>query len=69
MALIKTAVYCSKAEIRVPVGWVGGGVRVMVLVVVQTDFRVKPTTKLLWIAYGLGCCCLAWFWGYDNSSV
>ena len=34
-------------EIRVPVvgggGWWG----------VQTDFRVKPTTKLLWVAVGL----------------
>ena len=39
----------------------GGGV-------VQTDFRVKPTTKLLWVAFGLGCCCLAWLWGYDNSN-
>ena len=64
MALINIALYCSKAEIRVPVvGWVvvGGGV-------VQTDFRVKPTTKLLWVAFGLGCCCLAWLWGYDNIS-
>ena len=60
MALINIAMYCFKAEIRVPV--VGGGV----VVVVQTDFRVKPTTKLLWVAFGLGCCCLAWLWGYDN---
>ena len=51
MALINIALYCSKADIRVPGG--GGGV-------VQTDFRVKPTTKLLCIAFGLGCCCLAW---------
>ena len=35
---------------------------------VQTDFHVKPTTKLLWVAFGLGCCCLAWLWGYDNRS-
>ena len=62
MALVNIALYCSKAEIRVPVvGWV-----VVVVVVVQTDFRVKPTTKLLWVAFGLGCCCLAWLWGYDN---
>ena len=66
MALINFVLYCSKAGIRVPVvvGWwggVGGGV-------VQTDFRVKPTTKLLWVAFGLGCCCLAWLWGYDNSN-
>ena len=40
--------------------WWGGGV-------VQTDFRVKPTTKLLLVAFGLGCCCLAWLWGYDNN--
>ena len=60
MALVNIALYCSKAEIRVPVvGWV--------VVVVQTDFRVKPTTKLLWVAFGLGCCCLAWLWGYDNK--
>ena len=38
----------------------------VVVVVVQTDFHVKPTTKLLWVAFGLGCCCLAWLWGYDN---
>ena len=36
------------------------------VVVVQTNFHVKPTTKLLWVAFGLGCCCLAWLWGYDN---
>ena len=47
-----------KLEFRV--GWGGG--------VVQTDFRVKPTTKLLWVAFGLGCCCLAWLWGYDNKN-
>ena len=29
--------------------------------VVQTDFHVKLTTKLFWVAFGLGCCCLAWF--------
>ena len=40
---------------------VGGG-----WVVVQTDFHVKPTTKLLWVAFELGCCYLAWLWGYDN---
>ena len=55
MALINIALYCSKAEIIVPV--------------VQTDFRVKPTTKLLWVAFGLGCCCLAWLWGYDNFTM
>ena len=44
-------------------GWGGGGGGG---VVVQTDFRVKPTTKLLWVAFGLGCCCLALLWGYDN---
>ena len=60
MVLVNIALYCSKAEIRVPVV-VGGGCGV-----VQTNFRVKPTTKLLWIAFGLGCCCLAWLWGYDN---
>ena len=67
MALINIALYCSKAEIRVPVvGWggVGGGGGG----VVQTDFHVKPTTKLLWVAFGLGCCCLAWLWGYDNNN-
>ena len=37
--------------------------------VVQTNNRVKPTTKLLWDAFGLGCCCLAWLWGYDNCFV
>ena len=37
--------------------------------VVQTDFHVKPTTKLLWVAFGLGCCCLAWLWGYDNIEI
>ena len=21
---------------------------------------------LLWVAFGLGCCCFAWLWGYDN---
>ena len=41
--------------------WVGG--------VVQTDFHVNPTTKLLWVAFGLGCCFLAWLWGYDNIAV
>ena len=51
MALVNIALCCSKAEIGVPVGWWGG--------VVQTDFHVKPTTKLLWVAFGLG-------WGYDN---
>ena len=64
MALLNIALYCSKAEIRVPVvGWGGGGGGGGV---VQTNFRVKPTTKLLWVAFGLGCCCLAWLWGYDN---
>ena len=40
MALVNIALCCSKAEIGVPVvvGWWGG--------VVQTDFHVKPTTKL-----------------------
>ena len=52
MALVNIALCCSKAEIGVPVGWWWGGV-------VQTDFHVKPTTKLLWVAFGLG-------WGYDN---
>ena len=33
---------------------------------VQTNNHVKPTTKLLWVAFGLGCCCFAWLWGYDN---
>ena len=61
MPLANIALYCSKAERRVP-GWWGG-------VVVQTDFHVKPTTKLLWVAFGLGCCCLAWLWGYDNLSL
>ena len=37
--------------------------------VVQTNNRVKTTTKLLWDAFGLGCCCLAWLWGYDNCFV
>ena len=61
MALVNIALYCSKAEIRVPVvGWWVGWV-------VQTDFHVKPTAKLLWVAFGLGCCCLAWLGGYDNS--
>ena len=32
----------------------------------QTDFHGKPTTKLLWVAFGLGCCCFAWLWGYDK---
>ena len=59
MALVNIALYCFKAEIRVPVV-VGGGW------VVQTNNRVKPTTKLLWVAFGLGCCCFAWLWGYDN---
>ena len=56
MTLINIALYCSKAEIRGPGGWGGGGGGV-----VQTNFRVKPTTKLLWVAFGSGCCCLAWF--------
>ena len=58
MALINIALYCSKAEIRVPVvvvvGGGGGGV-------VQTNFRVKPTTKLLWVAFEMGCYCFGWF--------
>ena len=29
-------------------------------VVVQTDFHVKPTTKLLWVAVGLGWVAVAW---------
>ena len=55
MALVNIALYCSKAGIRVPVvGWWWGGV------VMQTDFRVKPTTQLLlgwvavaWIGFGV----------------
>ena len=53
MALVNIALYCS------------GGV----VVVVQTNNRVKSTTKLLWVAFGLGCCCLAWLWGYDNKTA
>ena len=52
-ALVNIALHCSKAEIRVPV--VGGGSGG----VVQTDIRVKPTTKLLWVAFGLLLLCLA----------
>ena len=62
MALVNIALYCSKAETRDPGWWWW----VVVVVVVQTDIRVKPTTKLLWVAFGLGCFCLAWLWGYDN---
>ena len=36
---------------------------------VQTDIRVIPTTKLLWVAFGLGCFCFAFDWGYDNSCL
>ena len=38
----------------------------VLVVVVQTNNHVKPTTELLWVAFGLGCCCFAWLWGYDN---
>ena len=62
MAQVNIALYSSEAEIRVS----GGG---GVVVVVQTDFRVKPTTKLLWVAFGIDCCCLAWLWGYDNIGI
>ena len=65
MALINIALYCSKAEIRNPGGWGG----VVVVLEVQTNFRVKPTTKLLLVAFGLVCCCLAWHWGYDNLQL
>ena len=63
MPVANITLYCSKAERKVPGWWVDGGGGV----VVQTNFRVKPTTKLLWVAFELGCCCLAWLWGYDNS--
>ena len=57
MALINIALYWSKAKLEFLVlGW---------SVVVQTDFHVKPTTKLL----GLGWCCLAWLQGYDNNDI
>ena len=47
IALVNIAMYCSKAESRVPVV-VGGGW----VVVVQTNNHVKPTSKLLWVAFG-----------------
>ena len=57
MALINIALYWSKAKLEFLVlGW---------SVVVQTDFHVKPTSKLL----GLGWCCLAWLQGYDNNDI
>ena len=62
MTLVNIALHCSKAEIRVSVvGGGGGGV-------VQTDICVKPTTKLLWVAFGLCCCYFAWLWGYDKNA-
>ena len=52
----------SCIALRLKVEFLVGGV------VVQTNNHVKPTTKLLWVAFGLGCCCLAWLWGYDNTN-
>ena len=45
---------CTALRLKEFLWWWGG------------DFHVKPTTKLLWVAFGLGGCCLAWLWGYDN---
>ena len=61
MAQIIIALYYLRLKIEFL--WGGGGVGW----VVQTDICVKPTAKLLWVAFGLGCCCLAWLGGYDNS--
>ena len=38
-ALVNIALYCSKTKVEFPV-------------IVQTDFHVKPTTKLLGVAFG-----------------
>ena len=68
MALVNIALYCSKAEIRVPVEggvgwwWWGGANRFSC----QTHNQVA--LGCFWVAFGLGCCCLAWLWGYDNSN-
>ena len=29
--------------------------------------RNNPQPSYFGVAFGLGCCCLAWLWGYDNK--
>ena len=62
MALVNIALYCCKAEIRVPVvgwwWWVGGANRFSC----QTHNQV--TLGCFWV--GLLLLGLAWLWGYDN---